>query len=587
MSRFPCSRSLAENDSRPRPRPPYKATFNGKKLLAGCLHLLKGDSTGYHPTCPTCAPGLPTGDWDRSGGLTRSPRSFTVRTIPTHFDLIVTADHATRTAELCLLDAHGVQLAFRRTDFKTIALSHQHGLFDLRNYLRHYVQPGREVASVAEIGVCIAEQVLGAEIFLKLWESQAQRTLRIQLPGATEEQNHLAAALARVPREIAGPAADQPTLGERNLLVRVVHDRQVSATQPLDLAADECLRVLFVFAETRGSRPLAARRERLELRRLFEKEIYPGRRVLADFLTHGVTRQRLASQIADRDGYHIIHWSGHGHLNLLELSQPGGGSDRLSGAELLALCGGFIPRLCFLSACHSGDILRVKDWNDFLAVAQPEAVGWDSVPTRSGRSPNLPAQGQEPGTKHAPVAEARQIPIDEQPGYTGTAHALLQGGVASVVAMRYAVGDDYVVGSHGVWAQQVGCLDRIVQRSDRIARASHARVCSSQASSVAILPGRMSIPKVHPTTLHRPGEHGGHVDKVGDLHCGFAPRFRASRRAARSASGRSARRSERPARRRMRPSGSSTRRRPGPRRPAGPTRESCPCSRWLTPSKRR
>ena len=251
--------------------------------------------------------------------------------MPSHFDLIITADSPNRTAELRLLDAHGSQLAFRQTDFKDIAASRQQGLFDLRNYLHQYVEPGREAASVAEIGVCIAEQVLGEEIFLKLWESESQRTLRIQLPGATEEENHLAAALARVPWEIARPAADQPTLGERNLLVRVVHDIHAPATQTLDLGQDECLRVLFVFAEARGSRPLAARQERRELRQLFEKEIYPQRRIVADFLTHGVTRERLKSQIEENGGYHIVHWSGHGHLNLLELAKPGGASDRLSG----------------------------------------------------------------------------------------------------------------------------------------------------------------------------------------------------------------------------------------------------------------
>ncbi|HLB76920.1 MAG TPA: CHAT domain-containing protein, partial [Candidatus Dormibacteraeota bacterium] len=121
---------------------------------------------------------------------------------------------------------------------------------------------------------------------------------------------------------------------------------------------------------------------------------------------------------------HIVHWSGHGHLNLLELAKPSGAQDLLSGEDLLDLfidAGGFIPRLFFLSACHSGDILRVQDWNDFLAVAQ----------------------GKEPGTKDTPASETKDIPLDERPGYTGTAHALLQGGVSSVVAMRYAVGDDY------------------------------------------------------------------------------------------------------------------------------------------------
>ena len=338
-----------------------------------------------------------------------------------NFDLVITADTPSLTAELRLLDGDGNQLAYRLTDFKTIAVSRRQGLFDLRNYLKNYVEQGKEAASVAEIGVCIAEEVLGQEIFLKLWQANNQRTLRIQLPGATEEENHLAAALARVPWEIARPAVDKPTLADRHLLVRVVHDMAAPATQPLALGPDEPLRVLFVFAEARGSRPLAARRERRELLRLFEKEIYPKRRVVAHFLTHGVTRERLEAQIQENGGYHIVHWSGHGHLNLLELAKAGGGSDRLSGQELLDLCGGFIPRLFFLSACHSGDILRVKDWKDFLAVAQ----------------------GQEPGTKQVPDPATKDVPLNEQPGYTGTAHALLQGGVPSVVAMRYAVGDEY------------------------------------------------------------------------------------------------------------------------------------------------
>ncbi|MBL8422069.1 MAG: CHAT domain-containing protein [Candidatus Accumulibacter phosphatis] len=319
-----------------------------------------------------------------------------------------------------------MQLAYRQTAFADISVSHQRGLFDLRDYLRLYVEAGKQGAAVAEIGVCIAEEVLGQEIFAKLWASQAQRTLRIRLPGAGDTGNHLAAALARVPWEIARPRADAQTLGERNLLVRVVHDMPAPASTPIELAPDEALRVLFVFAEARGSRPLGTRRERRQLLELFAQEIYPQRRIVAHFLTHGVTRARLAAQIQENGGYHVVHWSGHGHRNLLELCRPGGAGDRLSGQELLDLfndAGGFLPRLFFLSACHSGDILRVQDWNDFLAVAQ----------------------GKEPGTKEANPGEApsRDLALEEQPGYTGTAHALLQGGVPSVVAMRYAVGDDY------------------------------------------------------------------------------------------------------------------------------------------------
>ena len=338
------------------------------------------------------------------------------------FDLIITAEHSTLSAEFTLRDEHGTQLAFRRTDFKALPPSRLQGLFDLRDFLRLYVEEGRQADELAEIGVCIAEKVLGGEIFEKLWLSESPRTLRIQLPGASEADNHLAAALARVPWEIARPGADRETLGERNLLVRVVHDMPAPASAPLELAAGDDLRVLFVFAEARGSRPLGARQERRELLRMLEQEVYPQRRVVAHFLTHGVTRERLESQIRENDGYHVVHWSGHGHMNLLELAKPGGAADRISGTELLGLftrAGGFLPRLVFLSACHSGDILRVRDWNDFLAVAQ----------------------GGEPGTKDGDAA--KDLDLKQAPGFTGTAHALLQGGVRSVVAMRHAVGDDY------------------------------------------------------------------------------------------------------------------------------------------------
>lgn len=340
------------------------------------------------------------------------------------FDLVITADPANGTADLRLLDAHGGQLAFRQTDFGSFTVSRQRALFDLRDHLDHYVEPGDEAAKVAELGVLIAESVLGEAIFKALWTPESQRTLRIELPGATQTENRLAAALARVPWEMARPSATQPTLGERHLLVRVVHDRQAPVSRPLDLADGECLRVLFVFAEAPGSRPLAARLERQQLQQLFAQEIYPQRRIVADYLSHGVTREQLTDQIVGNGGYHIIHWSGHGHRNRLELARAGGGRDYLTGDQLLALCGGYLPHLVFLSACHSGDILRVRDWQSFLAVAKGQQAATKSLHGKDAK-------------------DAKDVDVAEQPGFTGTAHALLQRGVRSVVAMRYAVGDDY------------------------------------------------------------------------------------------------------------------------------------------------
>ena len=65
----------------------------------------------------------------------------------------------------------------------------------------------------------------------------------------------------------------------------------------------------------------------------------------------------------------------------------------------------------------------MRDWDTFLAAAA----------------------GKQPDAKETPPADAKDLPTPKQPGYTGTAHALLQGGVPSVVAMRYAVGDEYAI----------------------------------------------------------------------------------------------------------------------------------------------
>ena len=210
--------------------------------------------------------------------------------------------------------------------------------------------------------------------------------MRIQLPGATEDGNPLAALLARIPWEIARPSTTGQTLAERNLLVRVVHDRQEPTTQTLSLQPDEPLRVLFVFAEARGARPLAARLERRALQALFAQKIYPKRRIVADFVMHGVTRERLRKQIEQNNGYHIVHWSGHGHLNLLELAGKDGQSDRISGEDLIGLfaeAGGFIPNLFFLSACHSGDLVRIHNWKEFTQLADPNpSVSKEATPTK-------------------------------------------------------------------------------------------------------------------------------------------------------------------------------------------------------------
>jgi len=147
----------------------------------------------------------------------------------------------------------------------------------------------------------------------------------VRLPHAGEDL--LAAAFARVPWEIARlPDGTRP----HNLVVRAVTDATppgaLAPAAPLPattaLPPGETLRVLAVFAEAPGSRPLAMRREREQLQRLFAGHILPRRKVEIDLLCHGVTRDRLKQAIRTRRGYHLVHWSGHGHHNALG---PGSG----------------------------------------------------------------------------------------------------------------------------------------------------------------------------------------------------------------------------------------------------------------------
>ena len=189
------------------------------------------------------------------------------------------------------------------------------------------------------------------------------------------------------------------------------------------VAEGEPLRALLVFAEAPGSRPLAMRQEREQLLKLFYEKILPQRRVQVDVLCHGVTRALLREQIEAAGGYHLVHWSGHGHHNRLELRGADGQPELLTDeqlVELFSLAGGFIPQLVFLSACLSGTFVSVRDWETLRAVVA----------------------GEEVAEKRA---DERLLPeiLTHASGYTGTALALLRSGVPQVIAMRYEVGDAY------------------------------------------------------------------------------------------------------------------------------------------------
>src|SRR5258708_40302375 len=147
---------------------------------------------------------------------------------------------------------------------------------------------------------------------------EGPRTLRIVFEGADPAGN-LAAALARAPWEIACQSPEADSLAETNLHLCIGDEARRATTDPLPLVAGEPLRILFVFAAARSSRPLAARRERWQLRSLFETKIFRDHNVIVDFLTHGVTRERLIEQDQTRYGFHILDCVGHGNQIILEM----------------------------------------------------------------------------------------------------------------------------------------------------------------------------------------------------------------------------------------------------------------------------
>lgn len=269
------------------------------------------------------------------------------------------------------------------------------GIFDTRSHVQRYQggtrftdRPATAEDLLERLGVFLGGTVLGAEITGRLAEGVHDRTLLVRLPEPTgeEDEDRLAAAFARVPWEIARPAAGEATLMERNVVVRVVTagvDAGSWAAAPPP--PDQSLRVLLVFAEAPGSRPLAMRLERETLLDLFYDEIMPAHRVQVDVLCHGVTRARLREQVESAGG--------HGHYDLLELYGEDGEPDRLTGGDLLELftdAGGFLPNLVFLSACLSGTFVDARDWASLRSALAETAAGPAEAPTKQAEVAELP-----------------------------------------------------------------------------------------------------------------------------------------------------------------------------------------------------
>ena len=198
----------------------------------------------------------------------------------------------------------------------------------------------------------------------------------------------------------------------------------VSSPQPgaRTAVAIDALRVLAVFSLPTESSVLASRRERYELSRLVRRIAARQRRqVTLSVVQYGVTRDRLAAMAEARDGWDVLHLSGHGGPGLFLLEKPDGSPDPIDTLDLVAL---LVPmrrrlRLAVVSACESA------------AATTAETLRWIGLDDQAEKLEQQTELGRDQG-------------VNEQV-MTGIARALDAQLGCPVIAMRYPVADDYAV----------------------------------------------------------------------------------------------------------------------------------------------
>jgi tetratricopeptide (TPR) repeat protein len=324
--------------------------------------------------------------------------------MPPSFTLDLATDPVARRAALHLADGDGRHLAAHEVDLGAYPPARWAAAFDTRRHLRRMAGIASPEKQLIELGDFLGAEVLGPAITGHLARPSGGPTLLVRVAAVAWDP--LAASFARVPWELARAPGDKLSLQGHAVTVRVAFAGDEAGEGVVVEPRGEAVRVLLVFADPPQARPLAARLERERLREMFFGDVLHRRNVEVDVLCHGVSRGRLRARIAERGGYHVVHWSGHGSLNAL-----GAADGTLSGGDLVALfreAGGRVPEVVMLSAGASGAVAAPEDWTALRAE-----------------------EGEKGGDD------------EEGDGGEGTALALLRAGVKQVVAMRWEVGDNY------------------------------------------------------------------------------------------------------------------------------------------------
>lgn len=278
---------------------------------------------------------------------------------------------------------------------------------NLRAYLHWHVAPDRrlrdETRIIAEVGAWIGVEVLGPIAPALLGASPV--TVRVTAPAAAQGLLFLPLELAHVqdlPLSVQGvtfvmcPDATAP----------------VSPDQPPGAA----LRVLGLFSVPEGGQPLNSRWERHALMRLMEWIEAGGRAMDVRVLQYGVTRERLRDVLAEREGWDVIHISGHGRPGELLLEHRDGSPDPMAAGDL-------------------ADLLRLARERVKLVTV---STCWSAALPAAERRRLLGL----PGAGHIPAGDTASGPRADAP--TGSlATELARRLDCAVLAMRYPVTEDF------------------------------------------------------------------------------------------------------------------------------------------------
>ena len=298
---------------------------------------------------------------------------------------------------------------------------------DLDRYVELNIAPddriAEETALVERLGRWASAVALGEAVGSVL-AARAPTTVRIPVPTGSE-------FLGTYPLEIAY-INGQPLARHGITLVFEYGETAIRASALVaERPIKERLRILALFSLPVGGSMLALRRERYELTRLITTlRARSGLAIELKVLQYGVTRERLAKEARDGEGWDILHISGHGRADALVLELPDGSPDPVPADDLVRLLIPARRRLKFtvLSSCSSG-AATVAETLRWLGLDKRPEKAMSGMQAGAG----IPSHDMQPQTANS---------IQATPGL---ARVLVNRLGIAVLGMRYPVQDEFAI----------------------------------------------------------------------------------------------------------------------------------------------